>query len=148
MTNAVVVLVRHLTKSSGRHSLVIEFRGECDYRPEELLVPPKHNKGRLNEARKFLLDILEAGPVEQRMVKAKAAEIALAWRTVERANEMWAWFPSARAGGRAASACGSYRNRTRNEAIERQALPWRSMTTQKRTAFGCQSEARHQPSLR
>lgn len=144
-TNAAVILVRHLNKSSGRHPLyrgsgsigiiaaarsallvandpqdpnmrvlchvknnlgplmpslryepvqagngnvVIEWRGQCDYKPEDLLVPPKDNKGQLDEARKFLLDMLEAGPVEQRTVKAKAAEVALAWRTVERAKEM------------------------------------------------------------
>jgi RecA-family ATPase len=144
-TTAAVVLVRHLNKSGGRHSLyrgsgsigiiaaarsallaandpkdpnmrvlchvknnlgplipslryepveaengtlVIEWRGECDYRPEDLLAPPKDTKGRLDEARRFLLDILESGAVEQKTVKAKAAEIDLAWRTVERAKEM------------------------------------------------------------
>ncbi len=80
--------LRYEPVQADNGNVVIEWRGQCDYRPEDLLVPPKDNKGRLDEARKFLLDILEAGPVEQKTVKAKAAEAALAWRTVERAKEM------------------------------------------------------------
>jgi RecA-family ATPase len=79
--------LRYEPVKADNGTLVIEWRGQCDYRPEDLLVPPKDTQGRLDEAKKFLLDILEGGPVEQQTVKAKAAEMALAWRTVERAKE-------------------------------------------------------------
>jgi hypothetical protein len=66
----------------------VEWRGECDYTPEDLLGTPKQKGEKLEDAQAFLLKLLADGPVEQGTVKAKAAEAAIAYRTVERAKEM------------------------------------------------------------
>ena len=141
-SNAAVVMVRHLTKSGGKHALYralgsigivaavrsallvakdpqdenlrvmchyknnlgplassllfepvaeggavkIEWRGECDYKPEDLLGTKSGDKKRV-AAQKFLVDCLANGPVEQAILKAKAQSGGFAWRTVERARE-------------------------------------------------------------
>lgn len=66
----------------------IEWRGECDYSPDDLLAPAKPGENRLAEAIVFLKELLSGGPVEQKVVKSKAAEAGLAYRTVERAKEL------------------------------------------------------------
>lgn len=141
-SNAAVVMVRHLTKSGGKHALYralgsigvvasvrsallvakdpqdanlrvlchyknnlgplassllfepvaaggavkIEWRGECDYKPEDLLGTKSGDK-KLEAAEKFLVECLSNGPVEQAEVKLKAVASGFAWRTVERAKE-------------------------------------------------------------
>jgi hypothetical protein len=64
----------------------IEWRGKCDYTPEDLLGSPGAN--RLAEAMSFLVKLLKDGPVEQKTVKDEAIKAGLAYRTVERAKEM------------------------------------------------------------
>ena len=67
----------------------IEWRGECDYySPDDLLAPAKPGENRLAEAIVFLKELLSGGPVEQKVVKSKAAEAGVAYRTVERAKEL------------------------------------------------------------
>lgn len=65
----------------------VEWRGECDYGPEDLLAPPKQGENRLSEAMSFLRDVLADGRVEQRVVRSRAIEAGLAVRTIERAKE-------------------------------------------------------------
>ena len=66
----------------------IEWRGECDYTPEDLLAPSDVNNSRLAEAMAFLTEILAEGPVEQKKVRNVAIENGMALRTVERAKEL------------------------------------------------------------
>jgi len=66
----------------------VEWRGECEYTPDDLLAPAKPGEGRLAEAMTFLKDLLSSGPVEQKLVKSEAAGAGLAYRTVERAKEL------------------------------------------------------------
>jgi hypothetical protein len=66
----------------------IEWRGECDYTPEDLLAPADTHNGRLAEAMAFLTKLLTDGPVEQKKIKLEAIKNGLAWRTVERAKEL------------------------------------------------------------
>lgn len=72
--------------SSPNGVVQIEWRGECDYAPEDLLGSPGGN--RLAEAMSFVMQLLKDGPVEQKNVKFEAAKKGLAYRTVERAKEM------------------------------------------------------------
>ncbi len=64
----------------------IEWRGESDYKAEDLLGQTRES--RLLEAITFLSALLASGPVPQGTVKAKAVSAGLAWRTVERAKEV------------------------------------------------------------
>ncbi len=74
---------------SGENGIVqIEWRGECDYTPEDVLSPPKPGDSRLAEAILFLRDLLGRGPVKQGEAKEKALAAGLAYRTVERAKEV------------------------------------------------------------
>lgn len=66
----------------------IEWRGECDYKAEDVLASGKAATSRLSEAMTFLTEILANGPVCQQEIKAKAAEAGLAYRTLERAKEI------------------------------------------------------------
>ena len=66
----------------------IEWRGECDYTPDDLLAPSDAANGRLAEAMAFLTEILKNGPVEQKKVKLEAIKKGMAYRTVERAKEL------------------------------------------------------------
>jgi len=64
----------------------IEWRGECDYRAEDILAPPKGGHREREDAKRFLITTLAAGPVAQKDIQAEAAKWELAWRTVERAK--------------------------------------------------------------
>ena len=66
----------------------IEWQGECDYGPDDILAPRQPNGGRLAEAMVFLTELLTKGPVPQQVVKLKAIQAGLAYRTVERAKEI------------------------------------------------------------
>jgi phage N-6-adenine-methyltransferase len=66
----------------------VEWRGECDYTPDDLLAPSKPNENRLAEAMGFLKELISGGPVEQKAVKEKAIQAGFAYRTVERAKEL------------------------------------------------------------
>ena len=59
-----------------------------DYTPDDLLAPAKPNESKLAEAMDFLKEVLSGGPMEQKVVKSKAAEAGVAYRTVERAKEL------------------------------------------------------------
>lgn len=143
-TNCAVVMVRHLTKRGGKHSLyrgsgsigivaatrsalligkspdephyrvlchlksnlgplapsllfepvdlggsvVIEWRGECEYTADDILSPTSKNEGKLSAAMSFLTTTLEGGPVPQKEIKAKAIEEGIALRTLDRAKEI------------------------------------------------------------
>jgi hypothetical protein len=65
----------------------IEWRGESDYGTEDLLSPPQPNEGRLAKAMRFLSELLAKAPVPQHVIKLKAIQAGLAYRTVERAKE-------------------------------------------------------------
>ena len=65
----------------------IEWRGECDYTPEDSRAPSEINNGRLAEAMAFLTDLLKDGPIEQKTIKKEAIK-GMAYRTVERAKEL------------------------------------------------------------
>jgi hypothetical protein len=65
----------------------VEWRGECDYGPEDLLARPKRGVSRLSEAMSFPRELLASGPVEQKLVRCRAIEAGLAVRTIERAKE-------------------------------------------------------------
>lgn len=69
-------------------TVLIEWRGECDYMAEDLLASPISDAGRLAEAMTFLTDLLAAGPFPQRDIKLKAISVGMAYRTVERAKEI------------------------------------------------------------
>lgn len=73
---------------SDRGGVRIEWRGECDLTGIDLLKPSGGHGEKLDNARKFLLDALADGPVEQAKLKAMAEEAKIAWRTVERAKEV------------------------------------------------------------
>jgi len=66
----------------------IEWRGECDYNPDDLLAPSEMNNGRLAEAMAFLTQLLKDGPVEQKKIKLEAIKLGMALRTLERAKEL------------------------------------------------------------
>jgi hypothetical protein len=66
----------------------IECRGQCDFKGKDLLKAPKDHEDKLETARKFLLNALADGPVEQKKLKAMAAQAPIAWRTLERAKEV------------------------------------------------------------
>mgnify|MGYP003349230618 CR=1 FL=1 len=66
----------------------IEWRGECEYTPDDLLGSPKQQAGRLAEALSFLAEILRDGVVEQKEIKRQALGLGMAYRTVERAKEI------------------------------------------------------------
>lgn len=72
---------------TGEGTVRIEWRGVCEYKPEDLLAKVNGQADRLEAAKDFLLDLLVDGPVEQWVVKDKATEAGLAYRTVERAKE-------------------------------------------------------------
>ena len=84
----------------------IEWRGECDFGPDDILAPRQPNGGRLAEAMVFLTGLLTKGPVPQHVVKLKAIQSGLSYRTVERAKEILGvvserqgWGPGMRATG-------------------------------------------------
>jgi hypothetical protein len=64
----------------------IEWRGECECSASELLASPRSDGSVRDEARRFLVDLLTDGPVEQRAVEQHAAARGLSWRTIERAK--------------------------------------------------------------
>jgi hypothetical protein len=80
------LLFEPVTTKNG--AVGIEWRGACHYKPEDLLKNADGKADRLEEAKDYLLDLLAKDAVEQQMVKVKAKEAGLAWRTVERAKEV------------------------------------------------------------
>jgi phage N-6-adenine-methyltransferase len=66
----------------------IQWRGECDYAPEDVLAPQTPSTSRIAEAMNFLTDLLADGPRSQQAIKEKAAAAGLAYRTLERAKEL------------------------------------------------------------
>lgn len=74
---------------SGEDGMVrIEWRGESECTPEDLLSQPTPGVGRLGEAMAYLKEALSSGPVAQQSLKSGATDAGLAWRTVERAKEL------------------------------------------------------------
>jgi hypothetical protein len=68
----------------------IEWCGECDFSPEDLLGRPNrtNRSKRLDEATYFLLGQLDGDPVEQKLLRATAEDLGIQYRTLERAKEM------------------------------------------------------------
>jgi hypothetical protein len=64
----------------------IDWRGECDFGPEDLLSPRQPHGGRLAAAMVFLTELLTQGSLPQQIVKIKAIQAGMGYRTVERAN--------------------------------------------------------------
>lgn len=74
---------------SGEDGMVrIEWRGDFDCTPEDLLAPTRPDTGRLGEALTFLKEALSGDPIPQQSLKSAAVASGLAWRTVERAKEV------------------------------------------------------------
>lgn len=69
-------------------SVIVEWRGECDFTADDILSVPTKNEGRLSAAMSFMASILEDGPVAQQKVKATAIEQGIALRTLDRAKEV------------------------------------------------------------
>jgi hypothetical protein len=67
---------------------IIEYLGVSEVTAQQMTTAPQDEgeRDRLTEAREFLRDILRAGPVLTKRIKAEAAEADIAWRTVERAK--------------------------------------------------------------
>ena len=66
----------------------IEWRGECELKGKDLLKSTNDQQDKMTNAKTFLLKALADGGVEQKKLKAMAAESQIAWRTVERAKEV------------------------------------------------------------
>lgn len=66
----------------------VEWRGECEYGADDLLARPKAGACKRDRAEEFLVAALRDGPVEQREVERRAAELGIAYRTVQRAKEV------------------------------------------------------------
>lgn len=69
-------------------SVRIEWRGECEYTADDLLKRPKERPSKQEQAISFLLETLSDGPIEQVVIQQKAAELGIAYRTVERAKNL------------------------------------------------------------
>jgi AAA domain-containing protein/uncharacterized protein DUF3854 len=67
---------------------VIEYLGVSEVTAQQISATPQDEgeRDRLSEARDFLKDILRAGPVPSKRIKAEAIEAEMSWRTVERAR--------------------------------------------------------------
>jgi hypothetical protein len=99
------LLFKPITTKNG--AVGIEWRGECEFKPEDLLKNANGKADRLAEAKDFLLDLLAEGPVPQQAVKAKASEAGLAWRTVDRAKEVLGVKSSRKGWGPGSKCCWS-----------------------------------------
>ena len=64
----------------------IEWRGDCDYTAADILAPPRNRQQARDDAKTLIMDMLAKGPLEQQAIHAKAIEVGIAWRTVERAK--------------------------------------------------------------
>ncbi len=72
----------------GDETAVIEYLGRSEVSAQQMNAVPddEGERDRLTEAKEFLRDILRAGPVGSKQVKAEATEADISWRTVERAK--------------------------------------------------------------
>jgi hypothetical protein len=80
------LLFEPVTDENGH--LRIEWRGESDLTADDLLRRNNGRQDKLATAKSFLFQFLAKGPQKQQEVMRKAAEAAIAWRTVERAKEL------------------------------------------------------------
>jgi len=69
-------------------AVAVEWRGECDYGPDDLLADHKDHKAKLEDAKDYLIDVLSIGPMAQQDVQTTAAEMGISWRTMERAKDI------------------------------------------------------------
>jgi RecA-family ATPase len=69
-------------------SMRIEWRGECEYTGKDLLAATGKDQTKRDQAREFLVEALASGPVEQAIIQQRAAEMAIAYRTIERAKQL------------------------------------------------------------
>lgn len=79
----------------------------------EVLAPRDEGAPKVEEARRFLRQVLEAGPLPREQIEKEAHDAGISWRTVERAkagvvrarkkgfNEGWEWYLAAPDGGEA-----------------------------------------------
>jgi hypothetical protein len=67
---------------------VIKYLGFSEVTAQQMSATPQDEgeRDRLSEAREFLKDILRAGPVPTKRIKAEVADADIGWRTVERAK--------------------------------------------------------------
>ena len=72
----------------GDDTAVIEYLGISEVTAQQMNAAPQDESERdkLTEAREFLRNILRAGPVPTKQIKAEANEADIAWRTMERAK--------------------------------------------------------------
>lgn len=64
----------------------LEWRGQCDYTPADLLAKPKNARPALDTAVEVLLESLVDGPVEATEVQKRATAVGISLRTLERAK--------------------------------------------------------------
>lgn len=72
----------------GDETAVIEYLGRSEVTADQMNGTPEDEgeRDRLTEAKEFLRDILRAGPVSSKRIKAEASEADISWRTIERAK--------------------------------------------------------------
>ncbi len=112
----------------------IEWRGECDYSPDDLLAGSKPDFSRLAEATAFLTNLLADGPSRSNG-RSKPRRSRLVWPTEQSSHAkevLGVGVRTAGVGGRGASATGGCRpegsrGRGRGAHSTPSACPWRSI---------------------
>ena len=82
-------LAYHIQSASqDNDTAVIRYMGVSEVTAQQMSATPQDEgeRDRLTEARDFLKEILRAGPVPTKKIKADATEADISWRTVERAK--------------------------------------------------------------
>ncbi len=72
----------------GDETAIIKYLGRTEVTAQQMNTTPEDEgeRDRLAEAKEFLRNLLRAGPVPSKQVKAEASAAEIAWRTVERAK--------------------------------------------------------------
>jgi hypothetical protein len=71
---------------NGHGVVRIDWRGMCEYTPDEILSATANGQSSRDDAKQLLMEVLADGPVEQKVIEAKAAAAGISLRTLERAK--------------------------------------------------------------
>lgn len=71
---------------NGHGVVRIEWRGECEYTADDIIAVRGNSQPSRDDAKQLLMMELADGPVEQKVIEAKAATAGLSLRTLERAK--------------------------------------------------------------